>query len=421
MLSRLVTTLLLVWATPGLRAQDAREQDGKKIPGFEIFKEGGELLDVMIPRYNAERQLLGVLKAKSLTMVNEWQLESAVVSIEFYHPDGSLRGRIDLEQAYMDQKVRMLSSTGPATLRSDDLDASGHGLIHSAGSGQTFLIGPTVTRYRKPIKTAMHSNPALPFQTAALFGMSLLAAPAQAPAADAVAPAEPAIRQPAPETTRLELGKSLAEAAAASRRMTEFLDEAARSNAQPVQAEAGPVHVPAEAPLELLPDPEQTVITSTNGFFLDPENSVFVYLGDVTVKNPQITLSGANDLKVFFDKKPPKPEAPAGDDEPANGKPARNPFGQFGDPNRMVEIRVTPDGGDIIEASGAILSYSVADEQLILRGGYPWVRREGEGGKMTLFAQEPNLSLRINIKANEVVTEGNWTNSLPLKRLQQQR
>jgi len=427
MLNRLVPALL-VFAAPGLHAEDALLPRGKKIPGFEIFKEGGELIDVMIPRYNAQRQLLGVLKAKSVTMVNEWQLESDGVLIEFFHPDGSLRGRIELEKAYMNQEVRMLTGTGPVKLRSDDLDASGHGLIHSAVSGQTFLLGPTVTRYRQPVKNAMNSNPTLPFHTAALLGMSLLAAPAQAPAAaDAVAPVDPAIQQAAAETTRKELGTSLSEAAAASRRMTEFLDEAARSNAQTVQAEPGPVHEPADAPLELVPDIEETLITSTNGFFLDPENSVLVYLGDVRVKNPQLTLTGANDLKVFFDKKPPKP--PAEGDEPEGEEDekeesAGNPFGNFGDANRIVatgavKIRVTPEDGDPIEASGAILSYSLADEQLILSGGFPWVQRQGEDGKMTLFAQEPNLSLRIDIKKGQVVTEGNWSTGLPLKRLQQ--
>ena len=142
------------------------------------------------------------------------------------------------------------------------------------------------------------------------------------------------------------------------------------------------------------------------------------------VQNPQLNLTGANDLKVFFDEKPPKPPAEGDKPEDEKKESAGNPFGDFGDANRMVatgavKIRVTPEDGDPIEASGAILSYSVAEEQLVLSGGYPWVQRQGEDGKMTLFAQEANLSLRIDIKKGQVVTEGKWDTSLPLKRLQQ--
>jgi hypothetical protein len=135
MLLRLVPALLV--ASPvSLVGQDAPavapEPPRKAIPGFDIFKDGGELHDVMIPRYDASFRLLSVLKAKRITVVDESRLESDAVAIELYHPKtGGSRGRVDLEKAFLDQRSQILSSAGPVNFSSEKLSGNGHGLIHS--------------------------------------------------------------------------------------------------------------------------------------------------------------------------------------------------------------------------------------------------------------------------------------------------
>ena len=46
---------------------------------------------------------------------------------------------------------------------------------------------------------------------------------------------------------------------------------------------------------------------------------------------------------------------------------------------------------DPIEASGAIFSYNVKNDEAIISGGYPWFVH----GKQRMRAMEPNLSMRL--------------------------
>lgn len=434
---KLLPLLLLITplAVPVLPAQEPAEEAApsprKKLPAFAVFKDGGELIDVMIPRYDAERNLLGVLRAQSLVLVDEWQLQANLVSIEFNHTEGALRGsrrgRIDLDLAFLNQETGMLTTTGPVEFRSKDLDVSGHGLLYSTITGQTYIVGPTTTRYREPEKIVM--NTPHPLHAAALIGLSIMAAPAQN------IEGGPALEVPAPQPSasaaaREDLADALSASAAASRKMAEFLETAAKANSQTIQAApAGPVHEPDSAPLDHKPGPEEMHITSSNGIYLDADSSVLAYLGDVKVTHPQLKLSGANELKVTFGKKPANPEEataeePAPEEAEADEDGMENPFASFGDPISVmatgaVKIRVVPEEGDPIEASGAIFSYDIEKEQMVLSGGFPWIQRKGAEGTYTLYAQEAGLTLRIDVKSGLATTEGNWDTSVPLKRMNQ--
>ena len=63
----------------------------------------------------------------------------------------------------------------------------------------------------------------------------------------------------------------------------------------------------------------------------------------------------------------------------------------------------TEAGKQPVEASGAIFSYHPATGEIVLSGGYPWVKQ----GTNFMRAKQPNLSLRIH-KNGSFVTEGNW-------------
>ena len=70
----------------------------------------------------------------------------------------------------------------------------------------------------------------------------------------------------------------------------------------------------------------------------------------------------------------------------------------------LLDQKPTEAGKEPIKASGAIFTYNIKDDQIILKGGYPWVMQ----GTTYMRAKEPNLILRISPKAGSFVTEGNW-------------
>lgn len=411
---------LLAFAPLPLTAQAAAaERAPPRIPAISVLPPGSVLQGVMLPRYDENRRLVGVLRAKSMTLIDENRIEGNEVSLEFHQPERGTSGRIDLVTAHLDQHSGHVTSTGTVALRSPRLHATGEGLIYAHHGGQAFLAGATTTRIKPEPVTAM--NPSSPLRAAALLGVSLVAAPAQTPPAPISAEREAAILADAAPAERVAgdhagLQRDLEASAAASRAMATFLEDAAKAGAHPVEAADPPkLHVAPDAPLPAAHGPEDIVITSTHGMFFDPGNSVFVYLGDVKVTSPQLTLSGANELKIFLNR--------ADDDSEDGDEGDGGALAGLGDVNRIVatgavRIKATPEDGEAVEAAGAIFSYTVATEEIILRGGYPWISRAKQGN---FRAQEPDLTLRVDLKSGEVVTQGHWETGLELKNLQDRK
>jgi hypothetical protein len=127
------------------------------------------------------------------------------------------------------------------------------------------------------------------------------------------------------------------------------------------------------------------------------------------VADPRFSLNGANELKIFLAK---KPEQPATDKSKSGGdkNPSMALGEKFGDVERIVAtgavriLQKQPEAGkEPVEASGAIFTYHIGSGEIVLTGGYPWVKQ----GTTFMRANQPNLSLRIQ-KNGSFVTEGNW-------------
>jgi hypothetical protein len=136
--------------------------------------------------------------------------------------------------------------------------------------------------------------------------------------------------------------------------------------------------------------------------YFDADEGILVYLKNVKVTDPRFNLSGASQLKVFFEKKPEKKEAKDKPKEPGG-------MGNFGDVKKLVaEGAVLIDqkgvgGKDSVQASGRILTYNIPTGEIIIHGGYPWVKQ----GTYFARAKEPNLTLRL-LNNGSFSTEGNW-------------
>lgn len=423
LLLRFLPVLLL-----SLPALHAAEEDlpllrKKKIPAVSLLPKGSELHEVMFPRYDENLHLVGSLKAKAMKLVDEERFSGSSIAIEFFNDDQTPRGRVDLISALIDQGKGMIVARETVSLRSDRLNAQGEGLHYDYESGEGFLVGPAITWIQNPIETTMHPNPSI-LRTAGLVGMSLVA---QVPAA-----APPPVSEPEKAALRADAAASTVDPAAANRQTREELSsvlaasEAANAStraflqkAELANADAKAPEAPAAKPLDVQPGPGDTVVRCDGGMYFDPDEGVFVYLKNVRVADPRFSLSGANELKIFLGKKEPKAGAKPSPDK----KEKSGPAGKFGEVERIVATgaividQKAVDGKDPIKASGALFSYQVKQDQVIISGGYPWVVQGG----IALRATQPDLTLRIHPKTGKFDTQGPWDTILPLEQLQKKQ
>ncbi|MEO8613837.1 MAG: hypothetical protein ABI600_01750 [Luteolibacter sp.] len=395
------------------REPAASPEARKKLPAVGLLPDGSELKGVILPRYDENHKLIEVLKAKKMILVNDEQIAGETVSVDFFNPDQSPRGRIDLTRAVFYQTRGVLEAKEPVTVTADRLTANGIGLYYAFQKGEGFLLGPATTTIHPPTETTMNT-PSSPIRATAMIGMSLLtqslvAAPPPAMTekeksaiqADAASKASTAAEAGA--ATRKDLQTSIAASQAADSAAQAFLAQ----NSLPVPAASAPAAT--AKPLGVTPGPEDTVIKCDGGVYFDADEGVLVYMKNVTVTDSRFDLSGANELKVFFVKKPadaPKKEKPGPSDQGLG-----NVGGNFSEVDRILATgavrllqKKTTDNKPPIEASGAIFSYQVKSGEIILSGGYPWVKQ----GDSFMRAGEPNLNLRIQ-KSGSFSTEGNWT------------
>jgi lipopolysaccharide export system protein LptA len=380
----------------------------KKLSAVALLPPGSQLQRVMLPRYDDDRRLSGVLKAQTMTLVSEDVIAGDTVSIEFFNPDRSPRGRVDLVKALLDQGKGLLRSHETVTIQADRIHARGNGLVYSLEQGEGFLKGPAVTWIQAATETTMNSKstPLRSAATAIAASATLAAAPPapltpeQAAATQRDAATAAATHAVAGENSRANLRAELESSAAATAAATAFLEQAE------LLADA-PATMPKPAqPLDVKPGPSDTVISCDGGMYFDADAGVFVYLKNVRVADPRFSLNGANELKIFLTKKPEEPAtAKTPDKQPGMALGAK-----FGDVERIVAtgavriLQQQPEAGkEPVEASGAIFTYHTQTGEIVLTGGYPWVRQ----GTTFMRANQPNLSLRIQ-QNGSFVTEGNW-------------
>jgi hypothetical protein len=140
--------------------------------------------------------------------------------------------------------------------------------------------------------------------------------------------------------------------------------------------------------------------------YFEANKGMFVYLKNVRVEDPRFTMTGGSELKIFLEEKEKQPPEKNGVD----GKPAPGIGGQFGDAKLVVATgavkviqKPAEAGKEPVEASGAIFTYYPKTGDIVITGGYPWVKQ----GTSFMRAKEPNLSLRIR-KDGSYTTQGNW-------------
>lgn len=464
-------------SVPEAEGTEAEEAGGLFSGG--LLPNGSILNDVVLPSYDEKRNMVSSVKASKLTIFTreEEQVDRKTgkpktvsvldkvkinnLRISFFNPDTTSKGNIAMSKALLTaaKKITLLTSDEPVSFVSDDMKVDGSALAFDTKNNRGFLHGP-VTAAAKTIdkRTSMNASPAQrAIAAGAMMMASVPALPAQenAPAtAAAPAPAatpsvttkerfagallsqaeldeaakETATRAPQQIAETDAAGKDLKDVTAKSEdarlTMNNFLQAAALAS---VMAEPAPAALPDVPRPPVFNDPKGTVVKSKNGAYFDSKEGLLIFLGDVTVKNPQLDLKGASEVKLFMEptKEEKKDDAAA---KPKEGDPAaaENPEapkegpkeitpemaekmlaakearmaenlkkaggadkggegGNFGDIKRMVAtgpaVHIRFDSGKPgdkpVEASAHSIIYDFEKEQMLLQGGSPWVYQEG--------------------------------------------
>ena len=286
---------ILLLSTGILYAEDPVAEATKN--PMSLLPDGSVLHDVLLPRYDKERNLVGDLKAEIITLINPREIQGENVLIKFYKPDRSLRGKVQLQKAVFNQTTSLLRADEPIEITTDSLVAKGDGLIYTFQNGQGFLIGPSTTwiSYSAPT-TSMRPTTS---KTAALLALCLapsltIAAPPTnvseselAEINNAAASVKPQLKAQSDEISA-SLEADLAAAKKASDAAHSFVKSA---DLKDISTETTPTE---GAPLEIAPGPNDTVIKCDGGMYFDAEAGILVYLKNVSVTDPRFTLSGAD-------------------------------------------------------------------------------------------------------------------------------
>lgn len=406
---------ILLLSTGILFAEDPVAEATKN--PMSLLPNGSVLHDVLLPRYDKERNLVGDLKAEIMTVINSQNIHGENVLIKFYKPDRSLRGKVQLQKAVFNQITSQLRADEPIEITTDNLVAKGNGLIYAFQNGQGFLIGPSTTwiSYSEPT-TSMRPTTT---KAAALLALCLapsltIAAPPTNVSQSELAEINTAAVSVKPQLNAQsdEINASLKADLAAAKKAADAAHSFLKSaDLKDIPTETTPA---VGAPLEISPGPNDTVIKCDGGMYFDAEAGILVYLKNVSVTDPRFTLSGADELKIFFEKKEPKKPVPGvkkeDDENKVVKKPdASGPAANFGNVKKLIAtgtvrlVQKSVAGKEPVEASGGILTYDVPKEEIVISQRYPWVKQ----GNFYARAKQPNLTLRL-LNTGSFSTQGEW-------------
>lgn len=447
--------------TATLRAEEMKIAVAKET---EKLDQPGETGNPVKPgRDQSTAAATATAKAPPKKTVQIKHIDAIKVQLVFFNPDRTPRGNIDMATARYDAKKQLLTSEDPVSLVSDDLTASGSSLVYDIEKARGFLSGPVVATTKIDQSTSMNTQPVRQAIAAGTLMMAAAPLPAQEAAppaptvAERIAEARLSPEELASITKDSESGRPLAKAAAdqgnaameeATRRsehassiLAEFLSAATLTTLLAEPASPSPATTSNDVPRPNLPEgPAKTRITADDGAFFDSTNGLLIFLKNVVVRDPRFSLTGADELKVFFDSpeetkaardkimaemqakadakaraegRDPEAERREAEKQAANKEPEEKEKpglgdAKFGEPNKIIATGTVvveylsgkKDEGPV-KASARTVVYDLKKEEFILRGGSPWIVRDGQ------ISSVPGNDAYIVIKQDGSFVTGN--------------
>ena len=288
-----------------------RKEPGKvmgkpvKDPVTTMLQPNSLLSGVLIPRYDAQRRLLGVFRAGEVKLVTQEVLDGTAITVDLYEVDRSPKGRVELERARYDQSAGSLRGLGRTRMVMGEMVTVGSGLVFHVDRSEGYLNGPVNTRFKYKKKGDPMSFKSR--SMGAAVGVAMVATGAARGEEAVVAGTDAAVgvrkeMEVAGEETRAHLREALEASAEATRKAVAYLESESL-----LAKEGGAGRKPVPAPVaEFTPGPDDAVIDCDGGMYFNSEEGVLVYLDNVTVEDPRLKMRGADEIKVFFAPKEAK-------------------------------------------------------------------------------------------------------------------
>ena len=104
---------------PPVEDEDPEEAEEAGFLAGTLFPNNSILKDVILPSYDLDLNLTSTLTAEELKIVTKKKIKGKNLEIEFFRPDQSPRGRIDLKTADFNATKMLLSTYEPVSFVSE--------------------------------------------------------------------------------------------------------------------------------------------------------------------------------------------------------------------------------------------------------------------------------------------------------------
>lgn len=387
-----------------------------RLPAMKMLVKGSILKGVMMPQYDESHRLSSVMRAEKLTMVNEDLINVETLRLEFFNPDRSPKGRIDLATATLEDQ-QILRSNEPVSLVSDELSLKGTGLVYELRKSCGFLRGPASASTLINTRTSMKSSKSFLNATASLtlVGAAAIANPLteipenEMRAIESLArPTEGSFNSAASKSAN-EISKDEEEGKQMNETLTKFLVKTeGLEDAAKTAAAASSIfdQVPPPPKDEASFKTATLKVTCDDGIYFDNSDHFVSFLKNVTVDYPGLKLTNADELKISFSGPPEAKESAKGSASGAKDE-SSNKIG-VGEPKMLIATGAvvldykSEETGRQAKASARQVIYDFVKETVTLRGGSPWIISDEITGRIT----KADGYFRINAVTGDIQAVG---------------
>lgn len=138
-------------ATARPDTEPAEDEDDNATSSFSILGQLHKdtvLKRIRLPRYDKDFTPRSLLSADTMQVINGDIIEAEHVSMELYHPDGSLKARTKMRRAIYREDDSTLEAREAIFIHGPGFKASGSGLVYDTITGRGFVLGPASTLFQ---------------------------------------------------------------------------------------------------------------------------------------------------------------------------------------------------------------------------------------------------------------------------------
>jgi lipopolysaccharide export system protein LptA len=419
---------------------------------------------VKLPRYDKNYTPSSLLIADILTVIDSHRIDGRNITIELYDKEGKTQVHAEMNHAIYNQLNSTLVANEKITIKGDDFQASGTGLVYHWHTNQGFLLGPATSQFiinrqspssamlQKPSPTSLSLAGALISLTTTLIAEppSRLT-PTQLTELDTLTQPRTEIIQRNQRETDTILNEENSLIGKTNATMHPFLKTIGQAallvqteepTSQPQKKatpeDSSPPLKKSSQPTkknDTPPTPPQLLLVECDGgIYFDSDSGVLAYLKNIRLTDTRFKLNCSDELKVILDQKPAKPDPSKKSTSPAKKNTAKetkntntshspqptnpadlankkenSPTAAFGDVKRIIAIgqvkMISKDeNGKTFIATAETASYDAKTGEMILRGGLPRIQY---GPNQYLQSKAPGQYIRM-LKNGKLVTTGKW-------------